>query len=63
MGNGGNTTSAEEDAESLVWNNAIAPLLQQLEAVAAGSVGYAIKCKHMTYINLGQMHAVNQKSI
>lgn len=37
MGNGDNTTSTEEDAESLVWNNAIAPLLQQLEAVAAGS--------------------------
>ncbi|KAM7367831.1 hypothetical protein PAMP_014105 [Pampus punctatissimus] len=31
------TTSTEEDAESLVWNNAIAPLLQQLEAVATGS--------------------------
>ncbi|XP_037605939.1 armadillo repeat-containing protein 2 isoform X2 [Sebastes umbrosus] len=31
------TTSTEEDAESLVWNNVIAPLLQQLESVAAGS--------------------------
>ncbi|XP_051265763.1 armadillo repeat-containing protein 2 isoform X2 [Dicentrarchus labrax] len=38
LGNGENTTSTEEeDAESLVWNNAIAPLLQQLESVAAGS--------------------------
>ncbi|XP_059211764.1 armadillo repeat-containing protein 2 [Centropristis striata] len=36
LGNGDNTTSAEEDAESLVWNNMIAPLLQQLESVAAG---------------------------
>ncbi|XP_041814054.1 armadillo repeat-containing protein 2 isoform X2 [Chelmon rostratus] len=35
--NGDNTTSTEEDAESLVWNNVIAPLLQQLENVAAGS--------------------------
>ncbi|XP_038582123.1 armadillo repeat-containing protein 2 isoform X1 [Micropterus salmoides] len=37
LGNGDNTTSKEEDAESLVWNNMIAPLLQQLESVAAGS--------------------------
>ncbi|XP_070782331.1 armadillo repeat-containing protein 2 [Enoplosus armatus] len=37
LGNGENTTSTEEDAESLVWNNMIAPLLQQLESVAAGS--------------------------
>ncbi|KAM9339239.1 armadillo repeat-containing protein 2 [Symphorus nematophorus] len=35
--NGDNTTSTEEDAESLAWNNMIAPLLQQLESVAAGS--------------------------
>ncbi|XP_036941778.1 armadillo repeat-containing protein 2 [Acanthopagrus latus] len=31
------TTSTEEDAESFLWNNMIAPLLQQLESVAAGS--------------------------
>ncbi|XP_044024408.1 armadillo repeat-containing protein 2 isoform X2 [Siniperca chuatsi] len=37
LGNGDDTTSAEENAESLVWNNMIAPLLQQLESVAAGS--------------------------
>ncbi|XP_053193106.1 armadillo repeat-containing protein 2 [Scomber japonicus] len=37
LGNGDDTTSTEEDVESLVWNNAVAPLLQQLEAVAAGS--------------------------
>ncbi|XP_070843541.1 armadillo repeat-containing protein 2 [Chaetodon trifascialis] len=35
LGNGGDTTGAEEDAESLMWNNMIAPLLQQLESVAA----------------------------
>ncbi|XP_072218848.1 armadillo repeat-containing protein 2 isoform X2 [Leuresthes tenuis] len=29
--------STEEDAESLVWNNVIAPCLQELESVAAGS--------------------------
>ncbi|TKS76105.1 Armadillo repeat-containing protein 2 [Collichthys lucidus] len=34
--NGNNATSPEEDAESLVWNNMIAPLLQQLESVSAG---------------------------
>nr|XP_046228284.1 armadillo repeat-containing protein 2 [Scatophagus argus]XP_046228285.1 armadillo repeat-containing protein 2 [Scatophagus argus]XP_046228286.1 armadillo repeat-containing protein 2 [Scatophagus argus] len=34
--NGDNTKSTEEDAESLVWNNKIAPLIQQLESVAAG---------------------------
>ncbi|KAI3364265.1 hypothetical protein L3Q82_011072, partial [Scortum barcoo] len=37
LGNGDNTRSTEEDAESLVWNDMIAPLLQQLESVAAGS--------------------------
>ncbi|XP_056283658.1 armadillo repeat-containing protein 2 isoform X2 [Pseudoliparis swirei] len=37
QGNGENTTSTEEDAESLMWNNMIAPRLQQLERVAAGS--------------------------
>ncbi|XP_054474521.1 armadillo repeat-containing protein 2 [Anoplopoma fimbria] len=37
LGYGDNTTSTEEDAESLVWNNMIAPRLQQLESVAAGS--------------------------
>ncbi|XP_034756286.1 armadillo repeat-containing protein 2 [Etheostoma cragini] len=36
LGNG-DTKSTEEDAESLVWNNMIAPLLQQLESMAAGS--------------------------
>ncbi|XP_078029966.1 armadillo repeat-containing protein 2 [Epinephelus lanceolatus] len=36
-GNGDNSTSTEGDAESVVWNNMIAPLLQQLERVAAGS--------------------------
>ncbi|XP_029281885.1 armadillo repeat-containing protein 2 isoform X2 [Cottoperca gobio] len=35
--NGDTTTSTEEDSESLVWNNTIAPLLRQLESVAAGS--------------------------
>lgn len=43
LGNGEDTATTEEDAESLVWNNAVAPLLQQLEAVAAGSLGYAIR--------------------
>ncbi|XP_031178015.1 armadillo repeat-containing protein 2 isoform X1 [Sander lucioperca] len=37
LGNGDHTKSTEEDAESLVWNNMIAPLLQQLESMAAGS--------------------------
>ncbi|XP_023266556.1 armadillo repeat-containing protein 2 [Seriola lalandi dorsalis] len=37
LGNGNNTTSTEEDAESLVWNNTIGPLLQQLETVVPGS--------------------------
>ncbi|XP_040919688.1 armadillo repeat-containing protein 2 [Toxotes jaculatrix] len=37
LGNGDNTTSTEEDAESLMWNDTIGPLLQQLETVAAGS--------------------------
>ncbi|XP_039638830.1 armadillo repeat-containing protein 2 isoform X2 [Perca fluviatilis] len=37
LGNGDNTKSTKEDAESLVWNNMIAPLLQQLESMAAGS--------------------------
>ncbi|KAK5852891.1 hypothetical protein PBY51_006726 [Eleginops maclovinus] len=37
LGNGDKTRSTEEDAESLVWNNVIAPLLRQLESVAAGS--------------------------
>ncbi|XP_041831146.1 armadillo repeat-containing protein 2 isoform X2 [Melanotaenia boesemani] len=32
-----NTTSTEQDTDSLVWNNAIFPLLQELESVAAGS--------------------------
>lgn len=34
---GDSTGNGEEDAESLVWNNAIAPLLQKLESVAAGT--------------------------
>ncbi|XP_039638833.1 armadillo repeat-containing protein 2 isoform X5 [Perca fluviatilis] len=38
LGNGDNTKSTKEDAESLVWNNMIAPLLQQLESMAAGPV-------------------------
>ncbi|GAA6228783.1 armadillo repeat-containing protein 2 [Lates japonicus] len=37
MGDGDDTTSKEEDAESLMWNNKIGPLLQELETVAAGS--------------------------
>ncbi|KAK5879996.1 hypothetical protein CesoFtcFv8_023066 [Champsocephalus esox] len=37
LGNGDETKSKEEDAESLVWNNTIAPLLRQLESMAAGS--------------------------
>ncbi|XP_029352274.1 armadillo repeat-containing protein 2 [Echeneis naucrates] len=37
LGNGDSTSSTEEDAESLRWNNAIGSLLQQLETVAAGS--------------------------
>ncbi|XP_038137555.1 armadillo repeat-containing protein 2 isoform X1 [Cyprinodon tularosa] len=32
------TCTDEEDAESLVWNNVILPLLQELESVAAGSL-------------------------
>ncbi|KAM6992497.1 armadillo repeat-containing protein 2 [Tautogolabrus adspersus] len=37
LGTGENTTSTKEDAGAVVWNNVIAPLLQQLESVAAGS--------------------------
>uniref|UniRef100_UPI0037E8EB97 armadillo repeat-containing protein 2 n=1 Tax=Semicossyphus pulcher TaxID=241346 RepID=UPI0037E8EB97 len=37
LGTGDNTTNTEEDAEAVVWNNVIAPLLRQLETVAAGS--------------------------
>ncbi|XP_069014253.1 armadillo repeat-containing protein 2 isoform X1 [Embiotoca jacksoni] len=37
--NGDNTSSTEEDAESLVWTNAIVPLLQQLESAAAAVPG------------------------
>ncbi|XP_042359415.1 armadillo repeat-containing protein 2 isoform X2 [Plectropomus leopardus] len=37
LGNGDNTTNTEGDAELVVWNNMIAPVLQQLESVAAGS--------------------------
>ncbi|XP_018528163.1 armadillo repeat-containing protein 2 [Lates calcarifer] len=37
LGDGDDTTSKEEDAESLMWNNKIGPLLQELETVAAGS--------------------------
>ncbi|XP_023146332.2 armadillo repeat-containing protein 2 isoform X1 [Amphiprion ocellaris] len=33
---GDNTTSTEGNAESLLWNDVIAPLLHQLESVAAG---------------------------
>ncbi|XP_068432558.1 armadillo repeat-containing protein 2 isoform X2 [Clinocottus analis] len=33
----GDNTTSTQDAESLVWNNMIAPRLQQLERVAAGS--------------------------
>nr|XP_040017316.1 armadillo repeat-containing protein 2 isoform X2 [Gasterosteus aculeatus aculeatus] len=36
QGNRDITMSPEEDAESSVWNNMIAPRLQQLESVAAG---------------------------
>lgn len=52
------TTSTEEDAESFLWNNMIAPLLQQLESVAAGSVRNAMRKpsekvqEHLTYIRL-----------
>ncbi|KAK5598999.1 hypothetical protein CRENBAI_000466 [Crenichthys baileyi] len=38
LGYGDSTTCTDkEDAESLVWNNVILPLLQELESVAAGS--------------------------
>ncbi|MEQ2259328.1 hypothetical protein XENORESO_009964, partial [Xenotaenia resolanae] len=38
LGYGDSTTCTDkEDAESLVWNNVILPLLQELETVAAGS--------------------------
>ncbi|KAM4713327.1 armadillo repeat-containing protein 2 [Anableps anableps] len=38
LGYGNSTTCIDdEDAESLVWNNVILPLLQELESVAAGS--------------------------
>lgn len=68
QGNGVNTTSTEEDAESLVWNNTIAPRLQQLARVAAGSVGNAIrnpikkKCKHVTCISFDQVHSFDPKN-
>ncbi|KAM6906404.1 armadillo repeat-containing protein 2 [Lycodopsis pacificus] len=39
QGNGVNTTSTEEDAESLVWSNTIALRLRQLERVAAAMPG------------------------
>ncbi|XP_037837416.1 armadillo repeat-containing protein 2 isoform X2 [Kryptolebias marmoratus] len=32
-----NATSTKEDAESLVWNNVIVPILEELESMAAGS--------------------------
>lgn len=47
LGYGDKSKSTEEDAESLVWNNRIAPVLQQLENVAAGSVSNAISKKTM----------------
>lgn len=31
-------TSAREDAQSLVWNYTITPILQKLESVSAGNV-------------------------
>ncbi|XP_008395883.1 armadillo repeat-containing protein 2 isoform X1 [Poecilia reticulata] len=38
LGHGNGTTCPdEEDPESLVWNNVILPLLQELESIAAGS--------------------------
>ncbi|XP_067337481.1 armadillo repeat-containing protein 2 isoform X2 [Channa argus] len=37
LGNEDNPRSTEEDEESLMWNNKVAPLLQQLETVAAGN--------------------------
>ncbi|XP_071335488.1 armadillo repeat-containing protein 2 isoform X2 [Trachinotus anak] len=43
-GNEDNTRSTEEGAESLMWNNMIGPLLQQLEAVAAGSSEGSVGC-------------------
>ncbi|XP_020488562.2 armadillo repeat-containing protein 2 isoform X1 [Labrus bergylta] len=39
-----NTTRTEEDAGAVVWNNVIAPLLQQLESVAAGSSAGSLDC-------------------
>lgn len=39
----GNEDNTEEDAESLIWNNTIGPLLQQLETVTAGSVAGLIR--------------------
>ncbi|XP_041660456.1 armadillo repeat-containing protein 2 isoform X2 [Cheilinus undulatus] len=47
-GTGENTTSTEEDARAVMWNNVIAPLLQQLESVAAVSVpGSADSVEHL----------------
>ncbi|XP_012722740.2 armadillo repeat-containing protein 2 [Fundulus heteroclitus] len=42
-GYGGSTTCTdEEDAESLMWNNVLLPLLQELESAAAGSSGGSV---------------------
>lgn len=54
----GEAKSTEEDAESLVWKNRIAPLLQRLESVAAGTLSNAtstkwqIHCNNLSYSNL-----------
>lgn len=56
--NRGEARSAEEDAESLVWKKRIAPLLQRLESVAAGTLSnttsakWQIHCKNLSYTNL-----------
>lgn len=34
-----NATGIDEEAESLFWNNTVAPLLRQLESEAAGNEG------------------------
>ncbi|CAI5683877.1 unnamed protein product [Oreochromis niloticus] len=42
---GDNKGNAEEDAESLMWNNVIVPLLQKLESVAAEADMLGRRCK------------------
>lgn len=55
--------SPEEDAESSVWNNMIAPRLQQLESVAAGSLGNAIRKPILKSEGPDQTHSFNPKNV